>query len=155
MQPTPPRRPLLTRRQTQILAGIARGHSNAQIGTDLGITTAGVHSHVQRICTRLGTSSRAGLVGHGYRTGILTGLAPEPRPQLTPLPDRLHQVLDAMARGLTNEQIGQELHLAEDTVKRYAQRLYDRLSATGGRPHAVALAYQHGLLTTTALQDAA
>jgi ATP/maltotriose-dependent transcriptional regulator MalT len=50
-----------------------------------------------------------------------------------------------MARGYTNAQIGRELHLVEETVKTYAQRLLKHLGAAN-RAHAVAIGYETGLL---------
>lgn len=144
----PPRRAPLTPRQIQILAGIARGQSNAQIGEALGLTAEGVRSHVGRICQQLGTSSRVALVAYGYQHGLLAGLAPEPR-IITHVTTRQRQLLALMAQGLSTAEIADQLHLAAHTVTSHARRLYAQLQATG-RPHAVALAYQHGLLTTPA-----
>jgi len=56
------------------------------------------------------------------------------------------QVLQRMAKGMTNRRIGEDLRISEDTVKTHAHRLYQRLCAND-RAHAVALGYQHGLLT--------
>lgn len=147
MPDTPPRTTAPTNRQVQVLAGIARGLPNEKIAADLGITTAGVHTHVRRLCKRAGTSSRAELVAYGYRTGILAGLTPEPRIVLG-LAARHLQILEHMAHGLSNEEIAVRLHLTENSIKSYAKYLYARLQATG-RPHAVALGYQHGLIPTT------
>lgn len=55
------------------------------------------------------------------------------------------QTLVGMARGMTNAQIGRELHLVEETVKTYAQRLLKHLGAEN-RAHAVAIGYETGLL---------
>lgn len=62
-----------------------------------------------------------------------------------PVHQRQGQVLVGMARGLTNAQIGRELHLTEETVKTYAQRLIKHLRASN-RAHAVAIGYETGLL---------
>jgi DNA-binding CsgD family transcriptional regulator len=45
-------------------------------------------------------------------------------PHLSP---RQQQVLELMAEGLTNAQIGQQLGITERTIKAYAQELYDKL----------------------------
>lgn len=147
--PPAQRRLPITPRQVQIIAGIARGHSNERIAADLDITATGVHSHVHRISRRIGkdtgSSQRAGIVGYAYRAGILAGLTPEPRPPFEGLSMRLLQILNCMAHGLSDVEIGRTLHLSPYTVKTHAQRLYGCLNAAC-RSHAVALGYQHGLL---------
>lgn len=57
---------------------------------------------------------------------------------LTP---RQAQILEGMCRGLTNQQIGNELYLGVESVKTYARRLFRALQARD-RCHAVALASQ-------------
>jgi pSer/pThr/pTyr-binding forkhead associated (FHA) protein len=47
-------------------------------------------------------------------------------PRLSP---RQQQVLELMAEGMTNSQIGEQLGITERTVKAYAQELYDKLGA--------------------------
>jgi pSer/pThr/pTyr-binding forkhead associated (FHA) protein len=62
----------------------------------------------------------------------------ETGPHLSP---RQQQVLELMAEGMTNSQIGEQLGITERTVKAYAQELYDKLGvrnragavAQGGR----------------------
>ncbi len=44
-----------------------------------------------------------------------------------PLTERERQVLDGMSRGKTNNEIGRELFLSEDTVKTHARRLFRKL----------------------------
>ncbi|MEV8477871.1 helix-turn-helix transcriptional regulator [Streptomyces sp. NPDC051173] len=134
----------LTCRQLQIVGGIARGRSNGQIGAALGLSADGVRAHVSRILRATGECCRAGIVDHAYRTGLLKGLPPEPRPPVT-LTLRRRQVLASMAAGLTNAQIGRQLGIAEETVRTAAHRLFAQLGATD-RAHAVALGWQHGLL---------
>lgn len=66
------------------------------------------------------------------------------------LTEREQQVLDHIARGLTNKNIGQELHLAEDTVKTHCRRIFRKLRVHD-RAHAVAVGYQRGLLHASAV----
>lgn len=61
------------------------------------------------------------------------------------LTERERQVLDGMARGRSNAQIGAELFLSEDTIKTHARRLFRKLAAHD-RAHAVAEGFRHGLL---------
>jgi pSer/pThr/pTyr-binding forkhead associated (FHA) protein len=63
-------------------------------------------------------------------------------PSLSP---RQQQVLERMAEGMTNKEIGAELGVTERTVKAYAQELYDKLDARN-RAGAVAEAMKRGLL---------
>lgn len=63
-------------------------------------------------------------------------------PKLSP---RQQQVLELMAEGMTNSEIGARLGVTERTVKAYAQELYDKLGARN-RAGAVAEAAKQGLL---------
>jgi DNA-binding CsgD family transcriptional regulator len=62
---------------------------------------------------------------------------------LTP---REHDVLAGIADGLSDQQIGDRLHISHHTVNRHGDVLRARLGVRT-RAHAVAIAYQHGLLT--------
>ncbi|MEX0592841.1 MAG: LuxR C-terminal-related transcriptional regulator [Nitriliruptoraceae bacterium] len=66
----------------------------------------------------------------------------EAGPHLSP---RQQQVLELMAKGMTNAEIGAELGVTERTVKAYAQELYDKLGVRN-RAGAVAEAAKLGLL---------
>lgn len=63
-------------------------------------------------------------------------------PHLSP---RQQQVLELMAEGMTNSEIGDQLGVTERTVKAYAQELYDKLGVRN-RAGAVAEAAKLGLL---------
>lgn len=63
-------------------------------------------------------------------------------PHLSP---RQQQVLELMAEGMTNAEIGDQLGVTERTVKAYAQELYDKLGVRN-RAGAVAEAAKLGLL---------
>ena len=66
----------------------------------------------------------------------------ETGPHLSP---RQQQVLDLMAEGMTNSEIGEQLGVTERTVKAYAQELYDKLGVRN-RAGAVAEAAKLGIL---------
>ena len=66
----------------------------------------------------------------------------EPAVQLTP---RERDVLDAIGRGLSNQEIGAELFLSQPTVKSHLARLYGKLGVPS-RTAAVAKARELGLL---------
>jgi DNA-binding NarL/FixJ family response regulator len=54
-------------------------------------------------------------------------------------------ILKALARGLSNQAIGKELFVAEQTVKFHLTNIYRKLNAAN-RTEAVRIAYQHGLI---------
>jgi DNA-binding NarL/FixJ family response regulator len=60
------------------------------------------------------------------------------------LTDRERDVFRAIARGLTNAEIAQELHLSESTVKTHVGRVLMKLEARD-RIHAVILAHRYGM----------
>lgn len=59
-------------RELTILQLVAAGHSNAQIGRSLHISTATVKTHLVRLYTKLGAADRASAVSLAYRQGLLT-----------------------------------------------------------------------------------
>jgi DNA-binding CsgD family transcriptional regulator len=64
-------RSALTGRERQILALIADGLSNGEIGAALYISPATAKSHVKAIFARYGVNSRAQAVAAGFRAGDL------------------------------------------------------------------------------------
>ena len=59
------------------------------------------------------------------------------------LTDREAQVLQCVARGLSNAQVGRELHIGEATVKTHLLRAFEKLGVTD-RTAAVTAAYKSG-----------
>ncbi|HEY3436840.1 MAG TPA: response regulator transcription factor [Actinotalea sp.] len=61
----------LTPRELEVLAGVARGGSNAQIGAELFIGEATVKTHLLRIFAKLGVDDRTRAVTAALERGIL------------------------------------------------------------------------------------
>jgi HD-GYP domain-containing protein (c-di-GMP phosphodiesterase class II) len=75
--------------------------------------------------------------------------APAPAPQTWParLSDREVEVLRLMARGMSRKQIGSQLFIADKTVARHIEHIYDKIGVNT-RPGATVFAMQQGLLQT-------
>lgn len=65
---------------------------------------------------------------------------------LEPLTPREEQVLHLLTEGLSNREIGEELHLTEGTVKNYVSTIIAKLHAND-RTHAVVTALRRGLVS--------
>lgn len=63
---------------------------------------------------------------------------------LTTLTDRERDILSLVAEGLTNREIGENLHLAEKTIKHYMTNVLQKLHVRS-RVEAALLAQKHGL----------
>lgn len=63
----------LTAREQEVLAGVARGLSNAAIGRELFITEATVKTHLLRAFAKLGVDDRTRAVTVAIERGILPG----------------------------------------------------------------------------------
>ncbi|NUP29478.1 MAG: response regulator transcription factor [Nocardia sp.] len=61
----------LTRRETEVLALVADGLSNHDIGRRLHLTEGTVKSHLVRIYTKLGVNSRTGAVAAATEMGLI------------------------------------------------------------------------------------
>jgi DNA-binding NarL/FixJ family response regulator len=62
------------------------------------------------------------------------------------LTDREHDVLRLMARGATNAEIAEALHVAEATVKTHVGSIFGKLGVRD-RAAAIVFAYDHGVVT--------
>jgi DNA-binding NarL/FixJ family response regulator len=69
----------------------------------------------------------------------------EPNPGLESLTDREREVLVAIARGLSNAEIGEELFMSHATAKTHVSRLLTKLDARD-RAQLVMLAYEAGVV---------
>ncbi len=79
-----------------------------------------------------------------FGSQLPSGPAAAPPDGFTALTDREREVFSAVVRGLSNLEIGAELHLSESTVKTHVGRILTKL-ALRDRVQAVIWAHQHGL----------
>jgi len=64
----------LTPREREVLFWLARGKSNAEIGAILGITSATVNKHLERIYPKLGVEKRVAAAScFGFQNGAFDG----------------------------------------------------------------------------------
>jgi len=62
----------LTPREQDVLALLARGRSNREIGRELGVTDITVRTHVTHVIGKLGVSNRLEAALHALRTGLVS-----------------------------------------------------------------------------------
>lgn len=62
---------LLTRREREILALVAEGHSNAAIARELWVTEQTVKFHLSNIYRKLGVGNRTEATRYAYRNGLI------------------------------------------------------------------------------------
>ncbi|HWZ57360.1 MAG TPA: response regulator transcription factor [Gemmatimonadaceae bacterium] len=62
----------LTARELEVLASIARGQSNKEIGAELSISETTVKSHLKSIFEKLGATSRTDAVTAALRRGLIS-----------------------------------------------------------------------------------
>jgi DNA-binding NarL/FixJ family response regulator len=67
---------VLTEREREVLALVARGLSNGEIATELFISPATAKTHVSRVMMKLGARDRAQLVVTAYETGLVSPRSP-------------------------------------------------------------------------------
>lgn len=63
--------PILTEREQQVLDGMSRGLSNAEIGRELFLSEDTVKTHARRLFRKVGAADRAQAVALGFRWGFL------------------------------------------------------------------------------------
>ncbi len=62
---------LLTDREQQVLRLLADGDTSPSMALHLGVSKSTVRTHVERMRSKLGVNTRAGLVALGFRLGFL------------------------------------------------------------------------------------
>jgi DNA-binding NarL/FixJ family response regulator len=63
--------PSLSERELQVLSGMSRGRSNAEIGRELYLSEDTVKTHARRLFRKLGAADRAHAVAVGFRWGLV------------------------------------------------------------------------------------
>ncbi len=63
--------PALTERELQVLTGMSRGRSNAEIGKELFLSEDTVKTHARRLFRKLEAADRAQAVAVGFRWGLV------------------------------------------------------------------------------------
>jgi len=63
--------PALTERELQVLTGMSRGRSNAEIGKELFLSEDTVKTHARRLFRKLNAADRAQAVAIGFRWGLV------------------------------------------------------------------------------------
>jgi DNA-binding NarL/FixJ family response regulator len=75
--PRPGLADILTDREREVLALVARGLSNDHIAASLVVTLATAKTHVSRVMVKLGVRDRSQLVVFAYESGVVLPPAPE------------------------------------------------------------------------------
>lgn len=63
--------PPLTERELQVLSGMSRGRSNAEIGKELYLSEDTIKTHARRLFRKLGAADRAQAAALGFRWGLV------------------------------------------------------------------------------------
>ena len=108
---------------------------------------AGAHGYVTKDASGAQILEAARAVAAGklyFPDGIATRIAE--RQERSGLSPRELEVLDMIAKGLTNKEIAQVLMISQFTVRTHVVHIFDKLAASD-RTEAVAIASQQGIIT--------
>lgn len=133
-----------TAQDLALVALIAEGLHNPEIGVKLGVTKGVAKYQLAVLIRRHRAGDRAGLVARAIRSGQHP-VELLPADQRISLPPHSLRILQCVAAGLSSPQIGAHLGIPAETVRTRLSRLF-RLLGVGSRPEAVVAGYRHGLL---------
>lgn len=131
----------VTPHQLHALRLAASGLTQAAIGRELGIDASSVGKLMTEVFRKLDAANAPNAVLLACRAGLLEPAAEGDGV----IGARYLEALRFAAAGMTNAEIGAELHIATDTVKWRLNRAY-RLLGTNDRAHAVVIAARLGLI---------
>jgi DNA-binding NarL/FixJ family response regulator len=112
-------------RLAMVLCGLQRGLPQTEIAKEMGLASRSVRAYVHRLCKLAGIDGRDGhrriqLVQRSLREKCVgVNLRYLFRPKEL-------RILDLVARGWTNQQIGDELHHSELVIKNFLRAIFDK-----------------------------
>jgi len=103
----------LTQREREVLALVAEGLSNKEIGAELSISEKTVSAHILNLNKKYKARNRTDLVGKAFEISLKqTEIV---KPEGKDLTQREREVLALVAEGLSNKEIEAELSISENT----------------------------------------
>lgn len=133
----------LNEREQAILELMAAGEDDTAIAARLHISRHTVKYNMSALYAKLGVRNRAAAIAAAPRPTDTTATVEDGAPTLT---DREREVLDLLAAGRTNKEIGVHLGMSDGTVRTHVGRVIAKLNAPS-RGLAVAEAIRRGLVT--------
>jgi DNA-binding NarL/FixJ family response regulator len=145
---------LLRKRHPEVTIVMLSGHDEPE--TVRAALSRGAHTFISKQVDPRDLASAIRLAAEGAVYHALTpNAAPtESEAQKVGITPSEQRVLEALARGLSNKEIAQELWLTQQTVKFHLTNIYRRLGVTN-RTEAVRHAYQHRLVKHPFFEPAA
>jgi DNA-binding NarL/FixJ family response regulator len=126
--------------------------SFADDGDIFGALDAGAVSYIMKdvapdalVAAIRGVASGQTVLDAGIAQRVLDGSRPNHAPEADDLSPREHEVLDLMARGLTNRQIAAKLWISDPTVKTHVSHILAKLGQSD-RTQAIVHAMSRGLV---------
>lgn len=130
----------LSRRERQVAYATSQGRTEAEIAERLNLSVATVRSHRDRLREKLHAPSLAAAIELMWELGLLDHRKAasardawaepgEQTPWIVSLGARELEVADALAAGLREPEIAEQLQVARETVKTHRKRLLGKLGA--------------------------
>lgn len=138
----------LTPRESRVLDLASHGWATVQIARDLGVSPRTVTDCLTGLFAKAAVPNRAGLVGAGFRLGLLAPVPWRGRPPLDPSVRWLAPLLPLIAAGFADVELAEHFGCGASAVRSRVYRLH-RLLAALGRAHAVRLGVEAALLVVS------